>query len=163
MIGTMATHEAVRKAEEQGLDLVEINPKAKPPICKILDYGKFKYEKSKKEREDKKNRKGQELKEILFRPKTGEHDYEFKIKSVKKFLEEGNKVKLVIRFRGRETMHPETGKAILDRVCRDTLELATVIQIAQFEGRVMSMTLGPKPSKNRPALTKAEPSQPASE
>jgi translation initiation factor IF-3 len=145
MIGTMPTREALEKAQEEGLDLVEINPKSRPPICKIIDYGKYKYEKSKKEREDKKNRKSQELKEVLFRPKIGDHDYDFKVKHARRFLEDGNKVKLVVRFRGRESVHPETGKAVLDRVCKDTADLATIIQMAKFEGRIMTMLIGPKP------------------
>ena len=132
------------RAEEQNLELVEVNPKAQPPVCKILDYGKFKYETAKRDRETKRNKKTQEMKEVKFRPKTGDHDFDFKVKHARRFLEEGNKVRLLVQFRGREIVHPETGKAVLDRVCKVLADLATVVQLAKMEGNRMSMILGPK-------------------
>lgn len=140
----MATQDALARAEEQNLELVEVNPKAQPPVCKILDYGKFKYETSKRDRETKRNKKTQEMKEVKFRPKTGQHDFDFKLKHARRFLEEGDKVRLLVQFRGREIVHPETGKAVLERVCKATADLATVVQLAKMEGNRMSMILGPK-------------------
>ncbi|TPV93963.1 MAG: translation initiation factor IF-3 [Myxococcales bacterium FL481] len=152
--GIMDTNDALDLAEEVGLQLVEVNPKTSPPVCKILDYGKFKYENSKRESETKRNRKTQEVKEVKFRPKTHHHDFDFKVKHVRRFLEEGDKVKLLVQFRGREITHPETGRAVLERVCKETADLATVIQLAQMEGNRMNMVLAPKanrpPPKARP-------------
>ena len=147
----MATPDALRRAEEQSLELVEVNPKAQPPVCKILDYGKFKYEVAKREREGKKNKSKQEMKEVKFRPKIGDHDFNFKVKHARRFLEEGNKVRLLVQFRGREVVHPETGKAVLERVCKETADLATVVQLANMEGNRMSMILGPKARRQVPA------------
>lgn len=153
----MATRDALQLASEAGLELVEVNAKASPPVCKILDYGKFKYENAKREREAKKNKKSQELKEVKFRPKTHDHDFDFKTKHVRRFLEEGNKVRLLIQFRGREVTHPETGRAQLEKVCKEVADIATVIQIAQMEGNRMSMILSPRPNRNpKPKVEKAE-------
>jgi len=138
----MDTRDALAQAQEQGLDLVEVNGKTSPPTCKIIDYGKYKYEQSKKAREGNKTKKS-ELKEVKFRPSIGIHDFNFKVKHARAFLEEGNKVKLVVQFKGRQMAHPETGQAVLDRVCKDLAEIITVIQIAKMEGRFMAMTIGP--------------------
>ena len=146
----MSTHDALDLAADAGLQLVEVNPKANPPVCKIMDYGKFKYESAKREREAKKNQKTFELKEIKFRPKTHGHDFDFKVRHCRRFLGDGDKVKLVIQFRGREVTHPETGRAILDRVCKDVADLATVVQMAQMEGNRMNMVLAPKPNRDAP-------------
>ena len=143
-LGEMDTREAMDKAAELGLDLVEMNARANPPVCKILDYGKYKYEMARRARETKKKQHIVEVKEVKFRPKIGEHDFQVKLRKVLQFLEERNKVKLVVQFRGREMVHPETGRAVLDRVCKEAIELATVINIATMEGRNMSMMIGPK-------------------
>jgi translation initiation factor IF-3 len=145
--GILSTHDALDLAAEAGLQLVEVNPKANPPVCKIMDYGKFKYESAKREREAKKHQKTFELKEVKFRPKTHGHDFDFKVRHVRRFLGDGDKVKLVIQFRGREVTHPETGRAILDRVCRDVADLATVVQVASMEGNRMNMVIAPKPNQ----------------
>lgn len=145
MLGIMPIAQALDKAQEQGLDLVEINPNANPPVCKILDYGKFKYEKSKQQRGTKKPKN--EIKEVKFRPKIGEHDLCFKVKHARRFIEDGNRVRLLVQFRGREIVHPETGRAILDRVCQTLEDVASVASSASMEGRNMSMTLQPRPSR----------------
>ena len=143
LLGVMDTREALAKAQEQLLDLVEVNAKASPPVCKIIDYGKYKYEVAKKARDSNKTKKTPELKEIKFRPQIGIHDFDFKVKHARAFLEAGHKVKLVIQFKGRQMVHPETGKDVLDRVCKELAEVITIIQIARMEGRFMSMILGP--------------------
>lgn len=141
--GVMDTRDAMAKAQELELDLVEINPNERPPICKIMDYGKYKYDQSKKARESKKSRVIQETKEVKFGPKIGDHDFNFKLKHIRGFIEDGHKVRMLVRFRGREIVHPETGQAILDRVCQELAEIITVVQISQMENRQMSMVLGP--------------------
>jgi translation initiation factor IF-3 len=137
----------MRRAEEQSLQLVEVNPKTNPPVCKIMDYGKFKYETAKRERDTKKTRKSQELKEVKFRPKTHDHDFDFKVKHARRFLEDNNKVRLLVQFRGREITHPETGRDVLNRVVKAVVDLATVIQMPNMEGNRMSMILAPKPGR----------------
>ncbi|WP_086001323.1 translation initiation factor IF-3 [Plesiocystis pacifica] len=143
-LGILATQDAMRRADEQSLELVEVNPKASPPVCKIMDYGKFKYENAKRERDAKKNKKSQELKEVKFRPKTHDHDFTFKVKHARRFLEDNNKVRLLVQFRGREVVHPETGRDVLNRVIKEVMDLATVIQVPSMEGNRMSMILAPK-------------------
>jgi translation initiation factor IF-3 len=143
----MTTQDAMDLAATAGLQLVEVNPKAVPPVCKIMDYGKFKYETAKRERDAKKNQKTSEVKEVKFRPKTHEHDFDFKLRHIRRFLGEGDKVRLVVQFRGREITHPETGRAILDRVCKGIADIATVAQMAQLEGNRMNMVLAPKPQR----------------
>ncbi|KIG12287.1 Translation initiation factor 3 [Enhygromyxa salina] len=147
-LGIMPTQDAMRRAEEQSLQLVEVNPKTTPPVCKILDYGKFKYETAKRERETKKNKKTQELKEVKFRPKTHDHDFDFKVKHARRFLEDNNKVRLLVQFRGREITHPETGRDVLNRVVKAVMDLATVIQMPSMEGNRMNMILAPKPRRD---------------
>jgi translation initiation factor IF-3 len=143
-LGVMPTHEALRMAEERGLDLVEVSPKAQPPVCKIMDYGKFKYEQSKKTKQARKHASVIEVKEIKFRPKTDDHDFDFKVKHIRRFLEEGNKVRLVIAFRGREIVHPETGRAMLEQVIKSCADVAHVEQIPMMDGRRMVMIVSPK-------------------
>ena len=137
-------------AEEQGLELVEVNPRAVPPVCKIMDFGKFKYETSKKEKASRKHQSTIVLKEIKMRPKTDEHDFDFKVKHIRRFLAEGNKCKLVIVFRGREIVHPEMGQVMLDQVVRATNDVAMVEQRAMMEGRRMVMIIGPRGGVIRP-------------
>lgn len=149
-VGILPTHEAMRLAEEQGLELVEVNPRAAPPVCKIMDFGKFKYETSKKEKASKKHQSTILLKEIKLRPKTDDHDLDFKVKHIRRFLSEGNKCKLVTVFRGREIVHPETGQAMLDSVMKMVADIATVEQRAMMEGRRMVMVIGPKAGVVRP-------------
>ena len=144
-LGIMPTQEAMSRAEELGLQLVEVNPKTVPPVCKIMDYGKFKYETAKRDREAKKHQKTTELKEVKFRPKTHDHDFEFKTRHIRRFIEEGDKVKLVVQFRGREITHPETGRAILEKVIRELADVTQILQMAQMEGNRMNMVLAPKP------------------
>ncbi|MBI5479749.1 MAG: translation initiation factor IF-3 [Deltaproteobacteria bacterium] len=143
-LGVLQTHEAQRLAEEAGLDLVEVSPKSVPPVCKIMDYGRFKYEKSKKDKAARRHQSTVVLKEVKFRPKTDEHDLAFKVRNIKRFLEEGNKAKLLIIFRGREIVHPETGHAVLNRVLKEVGDLAAVEQAPGMDGRRMTMIIGPK-------------------
>ncbi len=130
-------------AEEAGLDLVEISPNATPPVCKIMDFGKFKYETQKKEAEARKNQKIIEIKEVKFRPNTDTHDYDVKMRSVFKFLENGDKVKVTLRFRGREMAHQDLGRQLLERVADDTTEVGKVESFPRLEGRQMVMMIGP--------------------
>ncbi len=131
-------------AIDAGLDLVEVSPNADPPVCKILDYGKFKYEQQKKRNEARKKQKIIEVKEIKMRPGIDEHDYQVKMRSMRRFLGDGDKVKVTIRFRGREMAHQELGMKVLDRVCGDLDELIKVEMVPQMEGRLMTMVLAPK-------------------
>jgi translation initiation factor IF-3 len=150
-LGIMPTHEALRLAEEKGLDLVEISPRAFPPVCRIMDYGKYKYEEAKKKQQAKKRSSTVETKEIKFRPKTEEHDMEFKVKHVRRFLEAGNKVRLAVVFRGREITHPQTGMAVLNRVVERCTDIATVETTPNMEGRRMIMVIAPRPGVVRKA------------
>lgn len=134
---------ALSAAEEQGLDLVEVSPNANPPVCRIMDYGKYKYQQSKRAAEAKKKQVRVEIKEVKLRPKTDEHDYQFKVKNAKRFLAEGNKVKVTIMFRGREVTHPEFGRRILERVAADIEEFGQVESQPHMAGRFMSMVVGP--------------------
>jgi len=144
-LGVLTIEAALEKAGESGLDLVEVNPMAKPPVCKIMDYGKFKYEEKKKASEAKKKQVVVHLKEVKLRPKTEEHDYDFKVRNVKRFLEEGNKARVTIMFRGREITHKELGQALLDDVVKDTKDIAVIEQTPRMEGRQMFMILAPNP------------------
>ncbi len=142
--GIVELEEALAVANEVGLDLVEISPNADPPVCKVLDYGKYKYEAQKKAAESRKHQKTQDVKEIKMRPGIDIHDYEVKMRSVNRFLETGDKVKVTMRFRGREMAHQELGMAILERVCKQTEDLAKVETMPLLEGRQMTMVLAPK-------------------
>jgi translation initiation factor IF-3 len=150
-LGIMPTHEALRLAEEKGLDLVEISPRAFPPVCRIMDYGKYKYEQAKKKQQQRKHQSISETKEIKFRPKTEGHDMDFKVKHVRRFLEEGNKVRLAVVFRGREITHPQTGMAVLNRVVERCSDIASVETQSNMEGRRMIMVIAPKPGVVRKA------------
>src|SRR5499426_168303 len=142
--GTVPISEALAKAQEAGLDLVEISPNATPPVVKILDYGKYKYQEQKKQAEARKKQKVVEVKEVKFRPMIDDHDYDVKMRSMRRFFEEGDKVKVTLRFRGREMAHQELGVQLLDRVKGDTANLAKVEQEPKFEGRQMIMVLAPR-------------------
>jgi len=142
-LGIVDTREALKLAQEKGLDLVLVSPAAKPPVAKILDYGKWRYEQQQQEKERRKKQKRQEQKAIKFRVKVSEHDYQTKLKHVRRFLEDGHKVKVTIMFRGREMAHPELGRKILDRVAEDLKEIATVEMPPQLAGRDMNMVLAP--------------------
>jgi translation initiation factor IF-3 len=150
-LGVMPTHEALRLAEEKGLDLVEISPRAFPPVCRIMDYGKYKYEEAKKKQQARKRASTVETKEIKFRPKTEEHDLDFKVKHVRRFLEGGNKVRLVVVFRGREITHPQTGMNVLNKVVDLCNDIAVVEATPNMEGRRMLMVIAPKPGVVRKA------------
>jgi len=130
-------------AEAAGLDLVEISPNATPPVCKIMDYGKFKYEQQKRESEARKKQKVIEVKEVKFRPNTDTHDYEVKMRNVFKFLENGDKVKITLRFRGREMAHQDLGRELLNRVAADVKDIGKVENMPKMEGRQMIMIIGP--------------------
>ncbi len=143
-VGVVTPARALAMAEEAGLDLVEISPNAEPPVCKIMDFGKFKYETQKKEAEARKKQKVIEIKEIKFRPGTDTHDYDVKMRSVLKFLGEGDKVKVTLRFRGREMAHQELGLELLNRVAAEVAEAGKVESMPKLEGRQMVMMIGPK-------------------
>lgn len=143
-LGVMETREAIRKAEEMGLDLVEVAPTARPPVCRIMDFGKYKYEMSKKAHESRKHQTVISVKEVKFRPRTDEHDIDFKVKNIKRFLEEGDKVKVTVMFRGRERAHTDRGRIQLDRVIALLGDAATVEQEPRMEGPNMSMLLTKK-------------------
>ncbi len=146
-VGVVTPARAMQMAEEAGLDLVEISPNAEPPVCKIMDLGKFKYEQQKREAEARKKQKIIEIKEIKFRPGTDTHDYDVKMRSVMKFLEEGDKVKITLRFRGREMAHQQLGLELLNRVKDDVGDAGKVEAMPKLEGRQMVMMIGPAPSK----------------
>ena len=143
-IGIVNIEEAFRQAEEKGLDLVEVAGNTTPPVCRIIDYGKFRYEKLKQERESKKKQKVFVVKEIRVRPKIGEHDYQVKLRHAQEFLKEGNKIKITLMFRGRELSHQDLGEKILYRLISDLAELAVVEQQPMLQSRFMIMVLAPK-------------------
>lgn len=142
--GVVSKNEALELAVDSGLDLVEISPHADPPVCKILDYGKYKYEAQKRKNEARKKQKVIEVKEIKMRPNIDVHDYDVKMRSIQKFLGEGDKVKVTMRFRGREMAHQELGMKVLERVRDDLGEAAKVEQLPKMEGRQMIMVMAPK-------------------
>ena len=144
MVGVVTTREGLDMAAEVGLDLVEVSPNAEPPVCKILDYGKYKYEAQKKKNEARKKQKVIEVKEIKLRPGIDDNDYGVKMRAMRKFLEEGDKVKVTLRFRGREMAHQDLGMKVLDRVRVDMDELAKVEQFPKMEGRQMVMVMAPR-------------------
>jgi len=143
--GIVSLKEALDIASEKGYDLVEIAPQAKPPVCKVMDYGKFKFEKAKKDKEARKKQRQNkiEVKEIKFRPKIEEHDYNTKMKHIRRFLSEGNKVKVVVRFRGREMIYKDHGLELLDRVVKELGDLCVVEKKPEMQGRLQTMVIGP--------------------
>ena len=144
MIGVMSARDALLRAYDAGLDLLEISPNAVPPVCKITDYGKFKYEQQKKANEARKRQKVVEIKEVKVRPNIDDHDYEVKMRQMKGFIGEGDKVKVTLRFRGREMAHQDIGYRLLERVKAETAEIAKVESEPQMEGRQMIMILAPR-------------------
>ncbi|MGY8991775.1 MAG: translation initiation factor IF-3 [Rhodospirillales bacterium] len=144
MLGVLTPEEAMEKAFEAGLDLVEVSPNADPPVCKILDYGKFKYNEQKRRHEARKKQKIIEVKEIKMRPGIDTHDYDVKLRSARRFLDDGDKVKVTIRFRGRELAHQSLGMDVLNRVRADLEELTKIEQFPGMEGRLMTMVIAPK-------------------
>jgi translation initiation factor IF-3 len=160
-LGVLQTHEALRMAQEQGLDLVEINPKAEPPVCKILDFGKYKYEEKKKAAQARRNQAVVDIKEIKLRPKTDDHDINFKIKAARRFLEAGHKVKFTVRFRGREITHPEKAHEQIDIIVKALEDVSNLETRPMMEARAMSLIIAPKPAvmqkvqQQRAALEKA--------
>jgi translation initiation factor IF-3 len=146
-LGVQPTPDALRIARERGLDLVEVAPMATPPVCRLMDYGRFKYEQTKKERDARKHATKVELKEVRLRPKTDEHDIAFKTRNVQRFLEEGDKVKVTLLFRGREMAHPQIGRNILENVAEQVRSLGQVERMPLMEGRTMTMIISPLKSK----------------
>ncbi len=142
-LGELPTREALEIAQDRGLDLVEVAEKANPPVCKIMDYGKFKYQQQKRKQEAKKKQTVIQIKEVKFRPKTDEHDYQTKLKHIRRFLEGGDRCKVTIFFRGREIVHKDRGLAVLERVKEETLDIAKMEQAPRSEGRTMNMMLAP--------------------
>lgn len=140
----MTLRDAIREAEDRGLDLVEVAPNGRPPVCRIMNYGKYRYEQQKREKEAKKKQKVFQVKEVKLRPNIEDHDFYVKLKHAKRFLSEGNKVKVTIMFRGREMTHPELGRAVLDRVLKELGDTIVREKPPKLEGRNMTMVLGPK-------------------
>ncbi len=159
-LGVLPTFQAITLAEEAGLDLVEVSPKAVPPVCKVMDFGKYKYEQKKKAAESRKHQSHVVVKEVKLRPKTEEHDYQFKVRHIVRFLQEGNKAKVTIAFRGREITHSEIGRAVLERITREVEQVGMVEQTPRMEGRHMLMILAPRVGKVHSAPSQA-PAAPA--
>ena len=153
--GVVSTEQAMALARDNGLDLVEVSPMARPPVCKILDYGKYKFEQEKRIKESKRKQKLGKLKEIRMQPKIESHDLQFKARQVRQFLEEGNKVKVTIRFRGRELAHTEIGRDVLGRILEILVDAAVLERRPQMEGRFMSMFLSPGPAAKAAAKAAA--------
>ncbi|NLC69889.1 MAG: translation initiation factor IF-3 [Desulfuromonadaceae bacterium] len=148
-LGIMGVREALLAAQERGLDLVEVSPNADPPVCRVMDYGKYKYQANKRAVEAKKKAARVDIKEVKLRPKTEEHDLQFKIKNAKRFLEDGDKVKMTIMFRGREVTHPEFGTALLDKVIKELEGIGSVEAHPMMAGRTMTMVFAPVKSKEK--------------
>jgi translation initiation factor IF-3 len=162
-LGIVTLREAQAIADERGLDLMEVAPNAVPPVCRIVDYGKFRYEQTKKDREARKNQKQAELKEVRLKPKTDDHDLEVKAKQARKFLLAGDKVKFTVRFRGREIFHPDIGREMLEQMAEELRDVATVEQRPLMEGRALSLMLAPSAKLAASAKPKPprEPKPPA--
>jgi len=150
MIGVMTSGQALSMARERGLDLVEVSPMATPPVCKLMDYGRFKYEQSKKENEARKHQKVSELKEIRLSPRTDDHDLFVKVRKIEEFLSEGDKVKVGVRFRGRELAHPELGRQLLDKIVAGLKSIAVVERPPLMEGKIMSLIVTRAPGWEPP-------------
>ena len=155
-LGVMPTREALEIARERGLDLIEVAPTANPPVCRIMDYGKFRYEQGRKDREAQKKQKNVEVKGIRLRPKTGAHDLGIKKRQMLEFLREGDKVKVTLIFRAREITHPEVARKQFDLLCEGIEDVAIIERPPTFEGRTMTMILAPKPVQDREKAEKAE-------
>lgn len=155
-LGIMATRDALAMAEEQHLDLVEVAPKAKPPVCRIMDFGKYRYEQQKREKEAKKKQKVITIKEVKLRPNIEQHDFDVKLKNALRFVQDGNKVKVTIMFRGRELSHPELGKEVLSRVAEKLGDMVSIERNAKLEGKNMTMIVAPKAQKSSKAKQPTE-------
>ena len=155
-LGILTIEQALRMAQENGFDLVEVSPLAKPPVCKIMDYGKFKYTEKKKQSEAKKTQVVVQVKEVKFRPRTEEHDFETKIRKIREFLEESNKARVTVMFRGRELSHRELGTKVLERIVNELKEVAVIEASARMEGRQMFMILAPNPRMMQSQRDKAK-------
>jgi translation initiation factor IF-3 len=158
-VGVLKIDEAQYLADQLGLDLVEVAPDARPPVCRMMDYGKYKYEQSVRQREARKKQARTVIKEVKFRPKTDDHDYDWKKRRVIDFLEEGDKVKITMMFRGREVTHPELGARILERLAEEVSEVGTVEQEVQMEGRNMTMQLAPSRKQREAAKSEDQPEE----
>jgi translation initiation factor IF-3 len=158
-LGVLPTADALTLATAAGLDLVEVAPQAVPPVCRIMDFGKFKFEETKKARQAKRRQTVISIKEIKLRPKTGTHDYDFKLAHIRRFLQEGDKVRVIVQFRGREIVHPQTGRAMLERVVKDTADIGQCDQMPAMEGRRMMMVVAPNAATQAKAHQQA-PSPP---
>jgi translation initiation factor IF-3 len=156
-LGILPTEDALKRAMEEGLDLVEVNPMSRPPVCKLMDYGKYKYDQKKKAAAARKNQKVIEVKEVKLRPKTDHHDFDFKVNHIREFLGEGNKAKVTIMFRGREITHPEIGRGVLDRVVESLKDVAMIELYPRMEGRNMFMVLAPGKPGQKPATLSPAP------
>jgi translation initiation factor IF-3 len=146
-LGVVPTRQAMQISEEAGLDLVELSPDAKPPVCRIMDFGKFRFQQSKRKAAAKKKQKQVHIKEIKIRPATEEGDYQVKLRNIQRFLADGDKAKITVRFRGREMAHPELGYQLMERIIKDLAEDGILEQRPKFEGRQMVMVIGPKKTK----------------
>jgi len=146
-LGVMSRNQALERAEDYGMDLIEIAPQADPPVCRIMDYGKYTYELQKKEKIQKKNQQKQQLKEIRFKPRTDTHDYNFKMKHAREFIEDGNKVKATVMFRGREMAHKDIGADLLAKFIQDMSDIAKLDNEIKFEGRNLSVIMSPGKTK----------------
>ena len=160
-LGIMPPPQALTIARSKGLDLVEISPTAVPPVCRIMDYGKYQYQEAKRAREAKKHQKVIEVKEIKFRPKVDEHDYQFKKRNIERFIEEGDKVKATVFFRGREMAHPEYGRHILERLVKELADVAIAELLPRLEGNQMSTILTQRPGVKKPTVTAPATPSPA--
>lgn len=156
-LGIVPIRRALDMAREANLNVVEVNPTAQPPVCRLIDYGRYKYEQTRKEREARKNQKGQALKEMRLKPKIGEHDLDFKTRLIQNFLNDGDKVKVTVNFRGRENAHPELGRAVLEEVVRRLDGAGSVERAPLLEGRSMTMILTPEIRKPKPAAPAPAP------
>ncbi|GAB6875931.1 translation initiation factor IF-3 [Thermaerobacter litoralis] len=156
-LGIFPTHEALRMAYERNLDLVEVAPQARPPVCRIMDYGKFKYEQAKRDREARKRQKIVDIKEVKMRPRIDQHDFEVKLRNARRFLEDGDKVKATIMFRGREIVHADLGRQVLERLAKAVEDIATIERRPVVEGRNMTMVLAPRPQATSAARAEARP------
>lgn len=161
-VGIITTRDALDMAHDRDLDLVEVAPNASPPVCRLMDYGKYRYEQTKKEREARKNQKQVELKEIRMQPRTDTHDLQVKVNNARRFLEEGHKVKFSVRFRGREITHPEIGREMLEQIAEDLRDHGVLEQKPTLEGRAYSLIMAPSPSKTQPAKRSDKPAPPSS-
>ena len=159
-LGILPVREALALAQEKSLDLVEVSPTARPPVCRIMDYGKFKYEQSKRERTARKKQHVQQLKEVKLRPKIDDHDFDFKIQHAREFLTARDKVKITLTFRGREMAHPELGHQMMQRVIADLADLGSPESIPRSEGRTLVMVVMPKPAKTGGGTAPAKPAAP---